>query len=192
MKKKLIILALIMTFLCMGASSLTTRIDSYKTLDTLTNAASAVDSDLTAASGYGIISAGGPQTGEVDMKIEGGSRDTYANNIVLTLAAVTAADGDTLTEKLYGRVDSGPQQLIASIVWTIGTARTDGSTATLLWADTAVVTSTHIITITVADGGGSNRVCSVALDLGAYRYVKSLITAQTGDPTLITVYYRTY
>ncbi len=191
MKKNLLILTLV-AFLCMGASSLTTRIDSYKTLDTLTNAASAVDTDLAAASGFGIISAGGAQTGEVDMKIQGGSRDTYANNIVLTLAAVTAADGDTLTEKLYGRVDSGPQQLIASIVWTIGTARTDGSTATLLWADTAVVTSTHITAITVVDGGGSNRVCSVAFDLGAYRYVKSLITAQTGDPTLITVYYRTY
>ncbi len=191
MKKKLLMLALI-ACLCMGAATLTTRMDSYKTLDTLTSAAAAVDTDLAAATGYGIITAGGAQTGEIDMKILGGSSDTYANNLVITMKAATAANGDTLTEKLYGRVDSGPYQLIASIVWTIGTARADGSTATLLWADTAVVTSTHITAITVVDGGGSDRVCSVVFDLGAYRYVKSLITAQTGDPTLITVYYRKY
>ncbi len=172
--------------LAMGAA-LRTRISSYRTLDTLASATAAVDTDLTPASGYGTTKI----TGEVDLlRADGGGKNTYVNSVVLLLKASSAANGDTLTQKLYGRVDGGPPQLIASIVWTIGTARTDGSTATLLWADTAVVTSTHVTTITVADGGGSDRVCSVSLDVQGYRYLHSLITAQTGDPTLITVLYR--
>lgn len=182
-------LLVVVTLFCM-ATTLSTRTGSSRTLDTLTDASNAVDTDLTAASGYNTTAI----SGELDLvKAAGGGSDTYVNAISMILKAVTAADGDTLTQKLYGRVDSGPPQLVASIVWTIGTARTDGSTATLLWADTAVVTSTHITTITVADGaGGGNRVASVTFDVTGYRYLHSLITAQTGDPTLITVLYRYY
>jgi len=165
-------------------STLTTRMANYRTLDTLTSAAVAVDTDLAAATGYAI----GAISGEVDLRMTG--YDTYANLVSITLHAVTGANGDTLTQKLYGRVDGGPPQLLASIVWTIGTARVDGATATYLWADTAVVTSTHMKTFVVADGGGSDRVCSVTFDATGYRYLYSLITAQTGNPTLITVLYR--
>lgn len=170
--------------------NLTTKTSSYQTLHTLTDANSAVDTDLAAATGYNVATI----SGEIDMVKDNGAGDeTEANAISMILKATGAADGDTLTQKLYGRVDQGPPQLIASIVWTIGQARSDGSTATLLWADAAVVTSTHIKTITVADGsGGGNRVCSVTLDITGYRYLKGFITAQTGNPTLITVLYRHY
>lgn len=190
MKKSLIVAtAVILMVLVMGASTLTTRISSYRVLDTLTDASSAVDSDLAAASGYGTSAI----TGEVDLlKTSGAGSDTYANAIVVTLNATGAADGDTLTQKIYGRVDSGPPQLVISIVWTIGTARADGATATFLWADTAVVTSTHLIEIKTADNAGGDRVASVMLDFTGYRYAKSLITGQTGDPVLITSNYRIY
>ena len=191
MKKYLVLLLMLSVVLCFGSySSLTTRVAPYATLDTLTDASSAVDTDLAAATGYNTAI----PTGSIDLpqtaRADSGSRSAYANLVSLILNAVTAADGDTLTQKLYGVTVDGPPQLIASIAWTIGTARADGTTATYLWADTAVVTSTHIKTLVVADGGGSNRVCSVTLDCTGYRYLYSLITAQTGDPTLITVLYR--
>jgi hypothetical protein len=169
------------------ATPLTTRVPAYATLDTLTNAAGAVDTDLSAAAGYNTA----VPSGAKDLPQEPGADDfSYANLVSMIMHATGAADGDTLTQKLYGISRDGPPQLIASIVWTIGTARADGSTATYLWADTATVTSSHIKTLVVADGGGSNRVCSVTFDCTGYRYLHSLITAQTGDPTLITVLYR--
>ena len=187
--KKWIIPLLAVAILCMGtySGSLTTRVMPYATLVTLTDASTAVDTDLAAATGYNTAVPSGskdlPQT-------PGSGSDTYANFVSLILNATGAADGDTLTQKVYGVSVNGPPQLICSIVWTIGTARADGSTATYLWADTAVSTSTHIKSQTVADGSGSNRVCSVTFDVMGYRYLYSLITAQTGDPTLITVLYR--
>ena len=169
--------------------ALLSKLLSYGTLNSLASATAAVDTDLAAATGYAV----GAPAGSVDLLVErGAGEETYANAPVLTLNATGAADGDTLTQKIYGIADSGPPQLIMSIVWTIGTARADGATATFLWADTAVVTSTHATTIVVADGGGSNRVCSVFFDVTGYRHLKGYITAQTGDPVLITSNYRVY
>jgi len=188
--KRLFLCIILLVFLLGAASTVTTHLSSYQSFHSVADAASAVDTDLAAATGYGI----GAVSGELDLKgVHGaGGSDTFANSVVLSVHATGAADGDTLTQKVYGRVDGGPPQLIASIVWTIGTARADGSTATYLWADTAVVTDTHITTVTVADGGGSNRVCSVQFDATGYRYIYGLFTAQTGDPTLCTCLYRVY
>ena len=175
-------------------STLSTRMTSYRTLETLTDVASDgltndLDDDLAAATGFAI----GPKTGEVDLlSAHGAGEETYSNRVVLVLHATGAAAEDTLTQKIYGRVDGGAPQLIASIVWTIGAARVDGSTATYLWADTAVVTSTHFFDVLDADGDGSDRVCSVGFDAAGYRYLYSLITAQTGDPTIVTSLYRVY
>jgi len=172
-----------------GGNSLTTHISSYRTLHSLTNASSAVDTDLAAASGYNTA----VPSGAVDLLgVYGRGADTRANILSLCVHAETAADGDTLTQKLYGVNEGGAPQLLASIVWTIGTARADGSTATHLWADDAVITDTHITVPREADGDGSNRVCSVTLDVQGYRYVYGLFTAQTGDPTVTTCLYRVY
>jgi hypothetical protein len=166
---------------------LLTTVGAYQTFHSLADASSAVDTDLAAATGY----ANGVPSGAVDLTGNSGIADkTEANSVSIIVDAVTAADGDTLTEKIYGIADGGPPQLIASILWTIGTARTDGSTATSLRADTAAVTSTHVKTPVVADGSGSGRVCSVSFDAFGFRHIFGLFTAQTGDPTVVTSRYR--
>jgi len=166
---------------------LTTKMGPYKTLNTLADASAAVDTDLAAASGYTIA----VPSGAVDLlESHGAGKDTEANGVSIILHATGAANGDTLTQKIYGYADKGPAQLIASVVWTIGTARVVAATATHLWADDAAITSSHIATITEADGGGSDRVCSIEFDVTGYRYLYGLITAQTGGPTLVTSLYR--
>lgn len=189
MKKLLSVLVMLMfvcsiAYVCM-ADSLTTRMTSYKTLTTATSAEAGTNAALAAATGFGI----GAPTGSVDLLYSGS--DSYANAIVLIAKATGAANTDTATQYVYGVVDQGPPQLIASIVWTFGDARSDGATATSLWADTAVVTATHITTVTVADSA-ANRVVSVQFDATGYRYIYSLFTAQTGSPTLMTSLYRAY
>lgn len=169
-------------------ATLTTGLSSYKTFHAIADIDTA-DTDLTAAAGFGI----GKPTGAVDlMVLDGAGKHLKVNNFSIIVHATAAADGDTVTEKVYGAAEAGAAQLIASIVWTIGTARADGSTATFLWADGAVVTSTHMKTITVADGGGSNRICSVTFDLTGYRYVLGLWTADSGDPDAVTALYRSF
>jgi len=166
--------------------ALGTTMGSYRTLNTLASATAAVDTDLAAATGYGI----GAPTGSVDLQAHGGANEvTTANAVSLVLNATGALATDTLTQKIYGITDQGPPQLIASIVWTMGTALADGTTAGYLWAGTAVVTSTHASTIVAADSA-SNRVCSVSFDCTGFRYLYGLITAQTGDPLIITSLYR--
>jgi len=170
-------------------SILTTRMSSFRTLDTLTDASSAVDSDLAAASGFTIS----VPDGATDLKVDAGAGyESYANGVVLILNAQGAADGDTLTQKIYGIAEGGAPQLICSIVWTIGTARVVAATADHLWADTAVVTDTHITTVGTGDDSGNNRISCVSFDCTGFRYLYSLITAQTGDPTLVTSLYRYY
>ena len=175
---------------CMGMATLGTRVTSYQALSDNTTAEINAASALAAASGFGTTAI----TGEVDLlgihKANGS--ETYANGVVLLVQATGAADGDTATQYLYGRSDQGPPQLIATIVWTIGTARADGSTATFLWADDAAITDTHLTSLVEADGTGSDRVCSVMFDAAGYRYLYSLFTAQTGDPTTVKCLYRVY
>lgn len=173
---------------------LTTTLSSYKQLHQCAALASTPDVDLAAATDFTI---GIPTTlagvAAVDLHtLDGAGKHLKVNNISIIVHATTAENGDTVTEKIYGGAEAGPPQLIASIVWTIGTARPIAATATTLWADTAVVTSAHMKTITVADGGGSDRVCSVTLDLTGYRYVLGLWTADTGDPATVTALYRTF
>jgi len=170
----------------MGNNLLTTM-GPYGVLRQIADASSAVDSDLSAATGFAINNR---PTGSVDLQdISGASKETEANAVTITLNATGAADGDTLTQKVYGISDGGPPQLICSIVWTIGTARADGSTATYLWADTAVATDTHIATVKTADSG-NDRVACVSFDATGYKYLYAPITAQTGDPTIVTSLFR--
>lgn len=175
-------------------ATLTTGLSSYKTLHSVADLANTPDVDLAAATDFTI---GRPATlagvDAVDLwTLDGAGKHLKVNSLSIIVHATTAANGDTVTEKLYGGAENGPPQLIASIVWTIGTARPIAATATTLWADTAVVTSSHMKTITVADGGGSDRVCSVTFDLTGYRYVLGLFTADTGDPATVTALYRTF
>jgi len=176
-------------------ATLTTRLSAYKTLHQCASLHDTPDIDLAAATDYTI---GRPATlagvDSVDLwTLDGEGKHLKVNNISIIAHATTAANGDTVTEKIYGGAEQGPPQLIASIVWTIGLARVVAATATSLWADQAVVTSTHMKTITVADGaGGGDRICSVTLDLTGYRYILGLWTADTGDPVTVTSLYRSF
>lgn len=169
---------------------LTTALSSYKTFHTIADINSATDSDLTAAAGLGI----GKPTNAIDLQIlDGAGKHLKVNNFSIIVHTTEGTTDDLLTEKIYGAAEQGPPQLIASIIWKIGLARTDGSTSTLLWAQAATVTSTHMKTITVADGGENDRVCSVTFDLTGYRYVLGLWTAESGSsPHLVTALYRSF
>lgn len=188
MKKWLIGTALAIIVICaLGAASLTTRISSYKILHSTSNINSA-DTDPNARDGYRIATT----SGEVDLLVKAGAgSNTYANALSLIVHVDTGADGDTVTQVLYGRAEQGPKQRIASIVWKIGTAQVDATT-TNLWAETATVTSSHITNITVAGADGDNRVGSVTFDATAYRYIKGYWTADSGDPCGVTCLYRVY
>lgn len=172
-------------------ATLTTGLSSYKTFHTIANINDAQDTDLLAASTLGI----GKPSGSVDLQLlDGAGKHLKVNNFSIIVHATNAQDGDDFTEKVYGAAEQGPPQLIASIQWTFGTALVDGSTAKYLWADQAVVTSTHMKTITVADGaGGDNRICSVTFDLTGYRYVLGLFTVDsTADAEIATALYRSF
>jgi len=167
---------------------LTTGLSSYKTFHTIADI-DTPDTDLAAASGYTI----GKPSGAVDLHtLDGAGKHLKVNNFSIIVHATAAADADTVTEKVYGAAEAGPPQLIASIVWTIGQARVVAATATYLWAHAATVTSTHMKTITVADGGSNDRVCSVTFDLTGYRYVLGKWTADTGNPDIVTALYRSF
>lgn len=189
MKKVLVIAAVLIMFACLlGAATLTTRVSSYRTLDAIADVNASADTDLAAATGY--FTATGAPTGAIDLlKNVGVGSDTFANKVSIIVHVTDGADGDTVTQKIYGIAEQGPPQLIASVVWTIGLAQVD-ATSTNLWADDAAVTSTHIKTITEADGSGSDRVCSVTFDVTGYRYLYGRWTADTGAPTIVTALYR--
>jgi hypothetical protein len=166
-------------------SSLTTRVGSYKALHTVANI-NTPDTDLAAATGYFV----GIPDGAIDLKDDVGSgKDTYANQLSIIVKAASAANGDTVTQQLYGVVGQGPAQKIAQIVWKIGLAQFD-ATATNLWAETATVTSSHATEIVVSGADGSDGVGSIAFDATGYRYIYGLWTADTGDPTTVTALYR--
>lgn len=166
---------------------LTTGLSSYKTFHTIADI-NTPDTDLAAATGY----FPGKPTGAVDLQIlDGAGKHLKVNAFSIIVHVTVGTDGDTVTEKIYGAVEQGPPQLIASIIWTIGQAQVS-ATATELWADTATVTSTHMKTITVADGAGSNRICSVTFDLTGYRYVLGKWTADSGNPVIVTALYRSF
>lgn len=169
---------------------LTTGLSSYKTFHTIADINSAQDNDLTAASTLGV----GKPSGAVDLQIlDAAGKHLKVNNFSIIVHTTEGTNDDLLTEKIYGVAEQGPPQLIASIIWKIGLARVDGSTATLLWAQAATVTSTHMRTITVADGGENDRICSVTFDLTGYRYVLGLWTAESGGtPHLVTALYRSF
>ncbi len=168
-------------------TTLTTGLSSYKTFHTIADI-DTPDTDLAAATGY----FPGRPTGSVDLlTLDGAGKHLKVNAFSIIVNATAAADGDTVTEKIYGAAEQGPPQLIASIVWTIGQAQVS-ATATELWAHAAAVTSTHIKAITVADGGSADRVCSVTLDLTGYRYVLGKWTADTGNPDAVTALYRSF
>ena len=169
---------------------LTTALSSYKTFHTIADINATQDSDLAAATGY----FPGKPAGAVDLQVlDGAGKHLKVNNFSIIVHATSAANGDDFTEKIYGAVEAGPPQLIASIQWTLGLAQVS-ATATELWADQAVVTSTHMKTITVADGaGGGDRICSVTFDLTGYRYVLGLFTADsTADAEIATALYRSF
>ena len=167
--------------------TLLTKMGSYKDLNTLA-AASSLDTEPAAATGFAV----GAVSGEINLQANDGAGDqTEANGIVIILEAAGAADGDAVVHALYGRSDNGPLQKLGELTWTIGTARVDASTATFLWADTCVVVGTHINVFTVADGGGSDRVCSVAVDAGGFKYLKGyFITGTNAGLTDLKASYR--
>jgi hypothetical protein len=180
--KKLTVLAIIALFLLCG-SSLTTRISSYTNL--VVSAAGA-ETDLVAATGYnvGVPAPGTTALAPKDLLQKFGSRyDTYANNIGLVCSA-SAANDDSATMSLYGIVDGGAPERIASLVWDFGTAIKSG---TIRWADTCTATGTHVTAVTATDSG-NNRICKVTFDATGYRYLYGIVHATvSGAATGITV-----
>ena len=167
-------------------ATLTTGLSSYSTLHSI---ADTVDTDLAAATDLGI----GKPTGAVDLwTLDGAGKHLKVNNISLIAYATGTADAEVVVNRIYGAAEGGPPQLIANISWTLGTALTDGSTAGSIWADQATVTSYHMKTITVADGGNDDRICSVTLDLTGYRYVLGLWITDANDTDTIVCLYRTF
>lgn len=166
--------------------NLTTRMGAWKTLGSIADvtaaiAANAVDAtDLAAATGYSSAPAG-----ELDLLAAG---DMTQDNRIAMILYATAIENATVTQKIYGRNEGGPPQLIASIVWTIGQAlRGTG----IRYADTVVITDTHLTAIEDADSG-SNRVVSVLFDATGYRYIKTLFTAASSTITAVTCLYKGY
>ena len=167
-------------------ATLTTGLSSYRVLHEIGDT---VDADLTAAAGLGI----GKPSGAIDLQVlDGAGKHLKINSISMIAYATATANGEVVVSRLYGAAENGPPQLICNISWTLGTARIDGTTATSLWADTADVTSAHMRTITVADGAGSDRVCSVTLDLTGYRYVLGLWITDANDTDTAVCLYRTF
>ena len=167
-------------------ATLTTGLSSYRTLHEI---ADTVDTDLTAAAGFTI----GKPDDAIDLwTLDGAGKHLKVNSISMIAYATGTANGEVVVNRIYGIAEGGPPQLICNISWTLGTARPIAATSTTLWADTAAVTSTHMKTITVADGGGSDRVCSVTLDLTGYRYILGLWITDANDTDSIVCLYRTF
>lgn len=169
------------------ASSLTTRVASYKTFHVVANLETTPDLAL-ATTGFNI----GVPAGAIDLLAEDGAgQDTFANFISLITHVVTGADGDTATQIVYGVSEQGPPQQIMSIVWTVGTAQVDG-TATNLWAEHAAVTVSTTRTIYVTGLAAANGVGSVDFEVTGFRYIYGVWTADSGDPTTVTSLYRIF
>ena len=156
-------------------STLRTKLNSYKTLQTKN--VTSVDDDISDFSGI--------PDGSVDLLEAGSVTDSNAISLILYATGDAAA---TVTQKIYGICDQGPPQLIASVVWTLGTAtRATG----VRWAGSVAITDTHMTTVGTADSG-NNRVASVNFDTTGFRYIKSVFTAKSGTVTTTTCLYRGY
>jgi hypothetical protein len=190
MKKLLSVLIMLMfvcsiAYVCM-ADSLTTRVMSYQTLNSI---ADAVDTALSTDPNNFAI---GAISGEVDLLANrGAGSETYANAVEVVFYGTGASANDALTQQIYGRAEGGPPQLICSIAWVLGTAHVVDGTTTTLWADTATVTDTHITTVNSADSG-NNRVCTVQFDATGFRYIFGEITVDTNDTDTAVCLYRAY
>jgi hypothetical protein len=185
------ILVGVMLVLVLGAGyPLTSRVMPYQTLHSVAALATTPDTDLAATTGYGVITEATVPSGAIDISKGAGGIESESNGVILCVHATTAAEDDTVTQKIYGINVGGAPQLIASVVWTIGTARADGSTATFLWAESAAVTSTHLTDISTASP--TNGVGSISFDATGYRYIYGLFTADSGDPATVTCLYRGY
>jgi hypothetical protein len=161
----------------------TTRVSAYNVLDSIADIGTP-DTDLAAATGFFI----GVPDGAIDLlEASGGGKDTYINNIELIVHVTDGADTDTVTQQVYGISNGGAPEKLATIVWTIGDAQVD-ATATNLWAESAAVTVTHLKDIQKADR--LSGVGSVGLDFIGYRYIYSLWTGSSGNPTTATSLYR--
>lgn len=167
-------------------ATLTTGLSSYRTLHYIGDT---VDTPLATASTMGI----GRPSGSVDLWVlDGAGKHLKVNTMSLIAYATASADGEVVVSRIYGAAEQGPPQLIANISWTLGAALIDGSTAGEVWADQATVTSYHMKTITVADGGDNDRVCSVTFDLTGYRYVLGHWITDANDTDSIYCLYRTF
>ena len=183
--KKWMILFIPIAALAMGAM-LTTRTSEYKTFHSIADI-DTPDIDLAVATGFNIA----VPAGAINLT-KAQSHDSQANAVSLIVHATAADDADTVTQKIYGVSVAGAPQLIASVVWTIGLARADGTTATFLWAEHAVVTDYHTTTIAVGGTPGGDGVGCISFDATGFQYIYGLWTADSGDPDIVTCLYRHY
>ncbi len=180
---------------CMGAE-LTTTISNFSTLYQNTDVAGSPDTTLLtgAPTTAFTINAISGSTNFVDLLHPNtrfkGSR-ANAITLIFTHSHATDADGTTSVFELWGQNLDGPRQAICSIALTAGKAEVVASTDENTWVDTAVVTSYHATTITVADSA-ADRVVSVTLDVTGFRYLQGLFTGGGSTAVIATAYYRYY
>ncbi len=167
--------------------SLSTTISPYRTL--IVSAAGA-ETDLIAATGYvvGVPTPGGTLNPLDTRQVAGeqGGNESGINGVSLTCFA-TSSDNDDVTQSVYGIAEDGAPERVGSLLWTFGAAI---RSAGVRWADSCVVTGTHITTIKVSDSG-NDRIAKVSFDISGYRWLYIIAhTTTTGSPTGITVQYR--
>jgi len=165
---------------------LLTRMGSYKVLHTATLPETSLLANIAA------YTVNGRASTAFDLLTEfGNGTTTYANGVEIIFSHThgSDADGTTSVFELHGSVDNGPREVICTIALTGGKAQVVADADTATWVDTAVVTSYHSKTITVADSA-ADRVVRVLFDVTGLRYLEGLFTGAQETAVTATAYIR--
>ena len=194
MKQRLLVFLLLVAMVFVLGNELETTVSNYSILYQNTNVAGAPDTTLLtgAPTSAFVINAISDSANFVDLRHR--TKKSRANAIQMIFShgnGTGDADGTTSVFELWGQNLGGARQLICEIALTGGTAELVASTDDNTWVDTAVVTSYHPTTITVADSA-ADRIVSVTLDVTGYGFLQGLFTGGGSTSIITTAYYRYY
>lgn len=175
-------------------SELITTLSDYQVLYQNVDVADAPDTTLlTAPTTAFAINAISDSSNFVDLSHPNtDGKGTRANTISLLFShgnGTGDADGTTSVFELWGQSVGGPREAICTIALTAGKAELVAGTDDNTWVATAVVTSTHSKTITVADSA-ADRAVRVSFDATGFRYLQGLFTGAGSTAVIATAYYR--
>ena len=195
MKKRLLVFLLLAAAVFTAGNALNTSLSSYEVFYQNINVAGAPDTTLLSSpTSAFVVNAISGSTNFVDLQHPGINKGSRANRIQFIFShgnGTGDADATTSVFELWGQGLDGPRQAICTIALTGGKAELVASTDDNVWADTAVVTSYHATTITVADSA-ADRVVSVTLDVTGFRFLQGLFTGGGSTSIITTAYYRYY